>query len=91
MFPKKTLPSNATKLLSLLKNRSEDNWIQRGETQAFKLFKQMAQRVPAYKNFLKKNGVKPQQVRSIHDFKKIPLTNKENYLLAYPLESLCWD
>jgi len=56
-----------------------------------KLFKLMAERVPAYKDFLKKNKVKPNLIKSIEDFKKIPTIDKFNYLKVYPLEKLCWD
>lgn len=92
MFPETTLPSTASELLGLLKTRSEANyWIKRGETQALKLFSEMSQRVPAYKDFLKKNATKAHKIKTIADFRKVPITNKENYLLSYPLESLCWD
>lgn len=90
-LPKKTLPTDAKELLSQLKTMSEAHWLSRGETQAIQLFSEMAQRVPAYQDFLKKNKVKAEQVKTISDFRNLPLTNKENYLLSYPIESLCWD
>src|SRR6185369_4132864 len=91
MFPELTLPINASKLLNLIKTKKETFWIKRGQNQALKLFHEMSRRVPAYKDFLKKNKVRVSEIKTIADFVKIPLTNKENYLLSYPLEKLCWD
>ncbi len=91
MFPKKTLSFTAPELLAKLKTKSEASWIKRGETQALKLFDEMGRRVPAYKDFLKKNHIKADKIKTITDFRQVPLTNKENYLLSYPIESLCWD
>lgn len=49
--------------------------------------------VPAYKQFLADNGIA--NIDEIKDFesfrKKIPLTNKSNYLSKYKLEELCID
>lgn len=91
MFPERSLPKDAARVLRLLRTRREKEWMRRGELRALKLFREMAARVPAYKDFLAKNGVRASQVKTIRDFGQVPLTNKENYLLSYPLESLCWD
>ncbi len=62
--------------------------MRRGERGALRLFHKTAQDVPAYKKFLKRNGVNPGSVRTIADFKLLPLVTKENYLRAYPLHEL---
>jgi len=62
-----------------------------GFKKALKLFREVSQRVPAYKNFLKKNKIDPKKVRTKFDFDKVPLTDKENYIRAYPLKELVWD
>ena len=54
-----------------------------GFKEALKLFKETARRVPAYKLFLKKYRLNPERVKSCEDFKKIPATDKDNYLRAY--------
>ena len=54
-----------------------------GFYEALKLFKESARKVPAYKSFLKKRGINPERVRSYQDFKKIPATDKDNYLKAH--------
>lgn len=68
----------------------EREWQRRGEERALKLFYAAAQHVPAYKDFLKKNSIEPEKIKTVNDFKNVPLIDKENYLRAYPLEQLCW-
>lgn len=82
---------NAELLQERLHKSSENIFIKKGETRALKLFHEMADRVPAYKDFLVKNGVKPQLIKSTKDFSKLPTLNKDNYLRAYSREQLCWD
>lgn len=55
------------------------------------LFQKIARRAPAYADFLKKQKLRPVDVKTIAAFKKIPIINKENYLRRYPLQELCWD
>lgn len=82
---------NPKSLLLNLKRKGDTYWVKRGEESSLKLFKEMANRVPAYRSFLKKNKVNPRLINSVSDFKKIPFTNKENYLKSYDLKDLCWD
>jgi len=63
----------------------------RGQKQALKTFQAAAARVPAYKDFLKKNGVNPKLIKNFDDFKKLPLVTKDNYLRQYPMRKLMWD
>lgn len=62
-----------------------------GEVAALELFHDMAERVPAYKDFLLNHGVDHSTIRTIDDFKSLPLVDKKNYLTKYPLSELCWD
>lgn len=82
---------NTIRLLADLKTKPEKYWIKRGEERVLRLFHLMAKRVPAYKDFLKKNRVDVDKVKTIEDFKNVPTIDKNNYLRSYPLESLCWD
>lgn len=82
---------NVPKLQQRLKTKPESYWVKRGERMALTLFREMSQRVLAYKDFLKKNDFDPKQVRTIEDFRRIPLIDKDNYLRQYPREMLCWD
>lgn len=66
-------------------------WRERGEVAALSLFKEAAARVPAYKDFLKKQNISPDSVRTIQDFVHVPSVDKNNYLRAYSLPELSWD
>jgi hypothetical protein len=74
-----------------VKESLEQNRQRRGETRALLLFQQMAKRVPAYKDYLKKHKVNPAKIKTIADFKHIPTVDKRGYLKQYDLEKLCWD
>lgn len=93
-FMKLQLPKeylNPPKLLKYLKDKPESFWIKRGEKMALKLFKEMSQKVPAYKDFLKKRNINPDKIKSFRDFQQIPTIDKQNYLRQYPLDALCWN
>ena len=63
----------------------------RAFARALHLFHEAAERVPAYKDFLKKEKVRPEQVRGESDFEQVPLTDKSNYFSRYDLKDLSWD
>ena len=50
-----------------------------------------AKHIPAYKDFLRKNGVKPEMVRSYSELDDLPPVGKDSYLRKFPLEKLCYD
>jgi phenylacetate-CoA ligase len=56
-----------------------------------RLFQAAAVRVPAYKDFLAKNGVSPEKIRAAADLRSVPPVDKKNYVSQYALEELCWD
>ncbi len=66
-------------------------WEKRGEHAALSLFKKASERVPAYKDFLRKHRINPASIETIADFPKLPTLDKANYLRAYPLAALSWD
>ena len=70
---------------------TEKKWNRRAKTRAVGLFHEMADRVPAYKDYLKKHNFDPKTVKNIVDFKKIPAVDKDNYLKKYSKEQLCWN
>ena len=65
------------------RRKKEEYWQKEGARLALELFHDAARRVPAYADFLKKNKVRSNSVRTITDFQKVPETNKENYIRAY--------
>lgn len=74
-----------------LKENPEQHFIHRGERKVLRLFREMSERVPAYRDFLKKRKIKPETVRTISDFRQIPCIDKDSYLRAYPRSALVWD
>jgi len=53
------------------------------------LFERTHRTVPAYAAFLAEHGVDPAHVRSLADFRRLPLTTKQNYHHRYPLAERC--
>lgn len=74
-----------------LKEDSADKWVESGRRRAYRLFKEMSSRVPAYKDFLSKNNINPAKLDNFSDLKDIPVVDKDNYLRKYPTEKLCWE
>ena len=53
------------------------------------LFERTRRGVPAYAAFLTEQGVDPARIRSLEDFRQLPLTTKANYHHRYPLADRC--
>lgn len=62
-----------------------------GFIRALNIFHAAAQRVPAYKDFLRRYRVKPEDITTPEDFIRVPQMTKKNYLNRYPLKDLLWD
>jgi phenylacetate-CoA ligase len=88
---KEVSSASAEQMLRDIHKRNSSYWTQKREANALKLFHEAAERVPAYKDFLKKHKISPDSIKTFEDFQKVPITTKENYLKQYPLEKLCWD
>jgi phenylacetate-CoA ligase len=84
----KFIMSNPDRALKFFASRSAEWWEKQGEKKALETFHEAAEKVPAYRDFLIKNGIKDHtKIQTIEDFKKyIPITTKENYILAYPFK-----
>lgn len=55
---------------------------------SIKLFRQAAKNVDAYASFLKDRGIRADKIKTVEDWQQVPITDKNNYLRQYPLESL---
>ncbi len=75
----------------LLQEKDEDFWRKKGEENALALFHAVAERVPAYKDFLKKQDINHARITSIKEFETLPVLTKKNYIQMYPPRALCWD
>ncbi|HYQ46262.1 MAG TPA: phenylacetate--CoA ligase family protein [Polyangiaceae bacterium] len=53
------------------------------------LFERTRTTVPAYAKFLRQHGVDAARVRTLEDFRQLPLTTKSNYHHHYPLTERC--
>jgi phenylacetate-CoA ligase len=81
--------SRTSAVRSVGKKNSPSNT--RREQLALRVFHAAADRVPAYKDFLKKNRINAAKIKSFSDFQSVPTTSKAEYLRNYPLKSLCLD
>jgi phenylacetate-CoA ligase len=75
----------------LLTTVPESAWQRAGERRALRLFHLASQRVPAYRDFLRKHRIDPKRIVTMSDFARVPQTDKHNYVSAYPLHARCWD
>lgn len=66
-----------------------DSGTERAEHLALTLFHEVVATVPAYAAFVREYRIAPESVRTLADFKQLPLTTKENYVQRYPLEERC--
>lgn len=82
---------SADQLIRFFSEKDSTWWEKEGQKRALALFHDAAERVPAYKDFLKKNKVNHTTIKTWDDFQAVPLTSKKDYLRRYPLEKLCWD
>lgn len=58
-------------------------------TWTLELFHSTVREVPAYADFVQRNGVRVDAVQTLEDFRALPVTNKQNYHRCYPLADLC--
>ena len=79
--------SNPDRANKFFASRSTEWWEKQGEKKALNTFHEAAEKVSAYKDFLKKNGIENhEKIQTIEDFKKyVPVTTKENYIFHYDL------
>ena len=61
----------------------------KAESVVLSLFHDVADSVPAYKDFLAERGIEPNSIQTFDDFQTIPLVAKENYLQPHSLSTLC--
>jgi phenylacetate-CoA ligase len=82
---------SARQILNFVRTKKSAFWEKERERRMLVLFHDAARRVPAYKDFLKKNRVDHSKIKTIGDFEAVPPVSKKEYLRKYPMEDLCWD
>jgi phenylacetate-CoA ligase len=85
------MQKNGFKLLQDLRTKDETFWRTQGEKNALNLFHKTSERVPAYRDFLKKEKIDSSKIKTILDFDHLPWIDKKNYISKYPLADLCLD
>ena len=71
-----------------MSNMSASFWSSQGKKNALKIFQTASKKSQAYGDFLKKNKIKPESIKTIKDFEKLPIINKKNYIQKYALDKL---
>ncbi|MBU6214798.1 hypothetical protein KGM48_03090 [Patescibacteria group bacterium] len=71
-------------------NGSAD-WQRSDKSHLLALFKKMAIGIPAYRKFLRENGIRREAVKTIEDFSSVPAITKQNYLRKYSPAELLWN
>lgn len=82
---------NTEEVLRDIKIKKTEGWLAAGKKNTLSLFHAAAERVPAYKDFLKKHKVDHRKIKTAKDFSLVPPTGKDNYFHAYPFPKLFWD
>jgi phenylacetate-CoA ligase len=83
--------NKADLLLKGISTKKSSYWKKVQEIESLNVFHRAATGVPAYKNFLKKNGIKHEKVQTWSDFQQVPFIDKKNYLSQYELKDLLWN
>lgn len=83
--------TSPTEALDKYRNTPEKDHLIDGEKIAIKLFTEMSQKVPAYKDYLAKNNISTLSANCIEDLATVPAVDKDNYLRRYARKDLVWD
>ena len=81
-------PNNIKKRLKELKIKSAFYWENLGKRYVDKLIKFTVNTTPAYKTFLKDNGINYKKISGFKDLKNLPVMDKNSYLRQYPYQEL---
>lgn len=81
----------ARDVLQMIRSTKSEEWSRIQEQTTLNLFQAAAERVPAYKDYLLKAGIRASSVQTPADLAHVPPTDKNNYLRQYPMNALCWD
>lgn len=76
--------------LKAIRAKNSAHWEQVRKRRALDLFHRAAREVPAYKDFLNKNGINPDKISKYSDLTLVPHITKDNYLRKYSLPELTW-
>ena len=75
-------------VLKELKTQPASHWERRGERYALAMFRYAYKTVPAYRKFLKEHGINGDRIKTIADFRTLPVMDKQSYLAKYEYRDL---
>lgn len=81
-------PSPIEQALKDLGKDPSSHWERLGEQMALGLFQHVSQTVPAYQAFLKEHNIESISIRTMEDFKYLPVIDKNSYLKKYEYRDL---
>lgn len=85
------METKINRIIQQIKTRKSLFWEKiRGEN-VLNLFRLVSRQVPAYRDFLRNNKVKPENIKTVADLRLLPTIDKKNYLRRYPLSELTID
>lgn len=82
------------RLVHRLETSDVDKLLKKSEKLAIGAFRRAVEKVPAYKKLLKENGVNPDKVQTIEDFKRlVPIIDKKGTFIRYEgqIKELCMN
>lgn len=76
-------------ILNNLYTKKSKEWTKMGEKKLLQTFKVASKEVLAYKSFIESFSIDPLCIRTLEDFKIVPVVTKKNYLRAFPWKDVC--
>jgi phenylacetate-CoA ligase len=89
MLPRRSLAAWETFVNTSLTTHLDDSVNINPEQTVLELFRDVSANVPAYQNWLRQQGISPEDIQTFTDFQSLPLLTKSNYIKAYSLSDLC--
>ena len=86
----KRVQSSSFKFFNTIRAAKSADWSRTEKSSLLSLFKRMALGVPAYKSFLRAQGVRPAAVRTTENLSSVPPMTKKNYLQKHSFADLLW-
>ena len=75
-----SFPKSVDQSLADLKVKPASYWESKGRQKVLELFNFVYKTTPAYQRFLKSRHIDVRRIKTLEDFKTLPIINKENYL-----------
>lgn len=81
----------SSEMLKMYAEKPEQFWLQAHKTELLGLFKNMAEHVPAYGEFLSANGIRPERITAYEQLGNVPPIQKHNYFHQFSFKEMLWE